>query len=158
MWNFPLRASYRLMSSDLESEVLPLQIVRGMWRKYTKSLCVQKALTLGTTEQQRGDRHWSLAECGSFARRVCKMFLIGPLKIMAKTDRQKKPSASSLLHQHRHVNSNVEFLLKRPRPRLHVSTLESWLLLKNPIVMPQRSLYCLYVSVCYPEATGIVCA
>lgn len=50
---------------------------------------------------------------------------------------------------------------KGPHPHPHIFTCQQQgtsLLLKNPIVMPQRPLYCLYVSVCYPEATGIVCA
>lgn len=64
-----------------------------------------------------------------------------------------------LFHQQKQIlYISIKYSLTRPRPHLNVSTLESRLLLKNHVVTPQRSLYCLYVSVCYPEVTGIVCA
>lgn len=58
-----------------------------------------------------------------------------------------------LFHQQKQIlYVSAKYSLTRPRPRLNVSTPESRLLLKNHVVTPQRSLYCFYVSVCYPKA------
>ncbi|CAB1453866.1 unnamed protein product [Pleuronectes platessa] len=81
-----------------------------------------------------------------------------PYVLLSDTEEQRKTTPRQKSNEGRQTALVAKYSLKRPCPRLHTSTPESRLRLWNPIVMPQRPLYRLYVSVCFPEATGIVCA